>query len=162
MKFCRQPNGRFLKYSNVTDTIERVNISSGVDLLAEVIEAMAYDIAERYQSVVEMKPGDYFDDVLHLKPRNSSRSRNKWLGLFTMCGADKEQLKAVAKRIDREIEDLKDEITELEHRDTRCGDMQDEDEDEIVRRIDACKSEIRALSESADDGRNNVDTEGED
>lgn len=114
MKFCRQPNGKFLKYSSVSDTIEEINIDEK-QLLEEVIEDMAWTISDRYHKLLELPNGAYFDDVLSLRPASDKRkfSRKKWIELFARCGASGAQLKEVEGSIDSYISYLKEELEDL-------------------------------------------------
>lgn len=113
MKFCRQPNGLWMEYSSVSDTIEKVNIREK-DLLSLVIEDAASYISKRYHELLSMNPGDYFDDVLSLKPAKSNDSRSAWVKLFVRCGASDSQLNEVRRKIDSEVEDLKEELEDLD------------------------------------------------
>lgn len=127
MKFCRQPNGKFLKYSSVSDTIEKINIDE-TQLLEEVIKEMSWTISDRYRQLLELPNGAYFDDVLSLKPASDKRkfSREKWIELFVRCGASGAQLQKVEGSIDEYISDLKEELETLLNEQT----LDDEDERE--------------------------------
>lgn len=113
MKFCRQPNGLWLEYSSVSDTIEKVNLTQR-DLLTHVIEDAAFYISERYHELVSMAPGELFDDTLTLKPADDNISRDAWVNLIASCGASASQLSRVRQRIDEEVEDLKEELEDLD------------------------------------------------
>lgn len=133
MKFCRQPNGKFLKYSSVSDTIEEINIDEK-QLLEEVIKEMAWTISDRYRQLLELPNGAYFDDVLSLKPASDNRkfSREKWIELFARCGASRVQLQEVEGSIDSYISDLKEELEDLLNEQTL--DDEDEREKEMLER----------------------------
>ena len=133
MKFCRQPNGKFLKYSSVSDTIEEINIDEK-QLLEEVIKEMAWTIQDRYRQLLELPNGAYFDDVLSLKPASDIRksSRKEWIELFARCGASKGQLQEVEDSIDSYISDLKEELEDLLNEQALDG--EDEREKEMLER----------------------------
>lgn len=122
MKFCRQPNGLWMEYSSVSDTIEKVNITER-ELLSRVIEDAAFYISERYHELLSMNPGEYFDDTLSLKPADDNISRYAWVKLIESCGASIDQINRVRRRIDEEVEDLKDDLDDLD---------ETEDADEIA------------------------------
>ena len=109
-KFCRQPNGLFLKYNETSHTIEEFNIYPS-ELLEHVIQECAWIIQDKYEQVKKLVPGQYFDEyILGFYPKSLKENSDEktWLRYFKLMGCSKDELKEVKKNVKKYKAFLKD------------------------------------------------------
>lgn len=114
MKFCKQPNGKFMAYSDCSDEIFEINMNER-QLLERIINEYAKYITESFNDILNSDL-DVFNYTLHLKPKHEEGtfSRGEWFEVFRACGASNEQMKEVENGIEEYIQESKEILEEVQ------------------------------------------------
>lgn len=114
MKFCKQPNGKFMMYSDCSNEIFEINMDER-RLLERIINEYSSYISDCYHDVLNSDL-DVFNYTLHLKPEHEDGtfSRGEWFEVFRACGASDEQMKEVENGIEDYIQESKEILEEVQ------------------------------------------------
>lgn len=114
MKFCKQPNGKFMAYSDCSNEIFEINMNER-QLLERIMNEYAKYITESFHDILNSDL-DVFNYTLHLKPKHEDGtfSRGEWFNVFTACGASDEQMKEVENGLERYIQESKEILEEVQ------------------------------------------------
>ena len=114
MKFCKQPNGKFMMYSDCSNEIFEINMDER-QVLERIINEYSSYISDCYHDVLNSDL-DVFNYTLHLKPdhENGTFSRGEWFEVFRACGASDEQMKEVENGIEHYIQESKEILEEVQ------------------------------------------------
>lgn len=114
MKFCKQPNGKFMAYSDCSNEIFEINMDER-QLLERIINEYSSYISDCYHDTLNSDL-DVFNYTLHFKPKheNGTFSRGEWFNVFTACGASDEQMKEVENGIEQYIQESKEILEEVQ------------------------------------------------
>jgi hypothetical protein len=114
MKFCKQPNGNFMAYSDCSGEILEINMSKR-QLLERIINEYSSYISDCYHDALDSDL-DVFNYTLHLKPKHEEGtfSRGEWFEVFRTCGASDEQMKEVENGIEQYIQESKEILEEVQ------------------------------------------------
>lgn len=114
MKFCKQPNGKFMMYSDCSCEIFEINMNER-QLLERIINEYAKYITDSFNDILNSDL-EIFNYTLHLKPKheNGTFSRSEWLNVFMTCGASDEQMKEVKNGIEQYIQESKEILEEVQ------------------------------------------------
>lgn len=114
MKFCKQPNGKFMMYSDCSNEIFEINMDER-QLLERIISEYSSYISDCYHDALNSDL-DAFNYTLHFKPKyeNGTFSRGEWFEVFRACGASDEQMKEVENGIEQYIQESKEILEEVQ------------------------------------------------
>lgn len=114
MKFCKQPNGKFMEYSDCSGEIFEINMNEK-QLLERIINEYAEYITDSFHDILNSDL-DVFNYTLHLKPKHEDGtfSRGEWFEVFRACGANDEQMKEVENGIEHYIQESKEILEEVQ------------------------------------------------
>lgn len=114
MKFCKQPNGRFMAYSDCSNEIFEINLNERL-LLERIMNEYTKYIIDSFHDILNSDL-DVFNYTLHFKPRHEvgAISRSEWFNVFTACGASDEQMKEVESGIEQYIQESKEILEEVQ------------------------------------------------
>ncbi len=114
MNFCKQPNGKFMAYSDCTNEIFEINMNES-QLLERIMNEYAKYTIDFFHDILNSDL-DVFNYTLHLKPKHEDGtfSRSEWLNVFTACGASDEQMKEVENGLESYIQESKEILEEVQ------------------------------------------------
>lgn len=114
MKFCKQPNGKFMMYSDCSNEIFAINMNER-QLLERIMNEYAEFITDSFYNALNSDL-DVFNYTLHHKPvhENGTFSRGEWFEVFRACGASDEQMKEVENGIEHYIQESKEILEEVQ------------------------------------------------
>lgn len=114
MKFCKQPNGKFMMYSDCSNEIFEINMNER-QLLERIINEYSIYISDCYHDALNSDL-DVFNYTLNFKPKheNGTFSRGEWFEVFRACGASDEQMKEVENGIEYYIQESKEILEEVQ------------------------------------------------